>query len=191
MFYSNILQWPISIPNPRSKSRPIFNHFTHLIHQSNPISVNNNKLHRSDYPIHSTPPPLSPNRKETSVLGYYCRRNLLYMERSKACLNGCRQVKLRVTGPRTDTVLRSRATDRTDAVGSSHDRKTTEERILRYPNGDTRLIRYPVTEVEEDEETDSTANQLFGLVGGHSPLAGTMRTDEKSKQAVSGFTKNQ
>ncbi|GMH42053.1 hypothetical protein BSKO_09972 [Bryopsis sp. KO-2023] len=58
-------------------------------------------------------------------------------------------------------VARSHTRNQADAVGKKKRHGGTYERILRYPNGDTRRIRYPVDESEEEPEGDLRVDDLF------------------------------
>lgn len=84
-----------------------------------------------------------------------------------------------------DILARSRAADRAGALGSEHHRKTVE-RILRYPNGDTRRIRYPVAESDDEEEGELWSEDFFwGPSGSHEELP-SVEIESKPKQTVRG-----
>lgn len=88
-----------------------------------------------------------------------------------------------VTGSRGDILVRARAADRAGALGSEHHRKTVE-RILRYPNGDTRRIRYPVAESDDEEEGELWTEDLYWGSSGSNEKLLSMGVESKPKQTV-------
>lgn len=84
-------------------------------------------------------------------------------------------------------VARSQTRNHAD-VGKKKRHGGTYERILRYPNGDTRRIRYPVDETEEEPEGDLIGEDLFWVTSdshdesGVEAASSTTTIDEPKRQ---------